>query len=107
LTHSSLANGEHALALTKIGEWFNSPKTQVFRLFGLAGTGKTTLAREVAAFAGKAAMALRQRGCLSATTIHSLIYNVVEDYTAGTRRTKTGTRAHQLPIKDYLPHAQE
>jgi exodeoxyribonuclease V len=27
------------------------------------------------------AMALRQRGCLSATTIHSLIYNVVEDYT--------------------------
>jgi hypothetical protein len=90
LTYSTLATREHALALTKIREWFASPEPQVFRLFGLAGTGKTTLAREVAdmvlgkvafvAFAGKAAMALRQRGCLSATTIHSLIYNVVEDY---------------------------
>jgi exodeoxyribonuclease V len=80
---------EHALALTKIREWLAASEPQVFRLFGLAGSGKTTLARRVAdmvagevafvAFAGKAAMALRQRGCLSATTIHSLIYNV-EDY---------------------------
>jgi exodeoxyribonuclease-5 len=91
VTHSSQAEREHDLALTKIREWLASRETQVFRLFGLAGTGKTTLAREVAdmvtgkvafvAFAGKAAMALRVRGCLSATTIHSLIYNAVQDIT--------------------------
>lgn len=48
MTHSSQAEREHDLALTKIREWLASPETQVFRLFGLAGTGKTTLAREVA-----------------------------------------------------------
>jgi hypothetical protein len=91
VTHSAPAKHEHAVALNKIREWLASPEAQVFRLFGLARTGKMTLAREVAdmvpgkvafvAFAGKAAMALRAHGCLSATTIHSLIYNVVPDVT--------------------------
>ena len=91
MTHSSPAKHEHAVALNKIRKWLASPEAQVFRLFGLAGTGKMTLAREVAdmvpgkvafvAFAGKAAVALRAHGCLSATTIHSLIYNVVPDVT--------------------------
>jgi exodeoxyribonuclease-5 len=62
---------------------------QVRRLFGFAGTGKTTIAREIAArvvgdradarvlfaaFTGKAALVLRTKGCDGATTIHSLIY---------------------------------
>ena len=57
---------------------------QVFRLFGYAGTGKTTLARHLAehvdgkvafaAFTGKAALVMRRKGCASASTIHSLIY---------------------------------
>ena len=57
---------------------------QVFRLFGYAGTGKTTLARHLAesvegkvnyaAFTGKAALVLRSKGCEGASTIHSLIY---------------------------------
>src|SRR5712692_8451225 len=56
----------------------------VFRLFGYAGTGKTTLARHVAegvdgkvlfaAFTGKAALVMRSKGCERASTIHSLIY---------------------------------
>jgi exodeoxyribonuclease-5 len=56
----------------------------VFRLFGYAGTGKTTLARHLAenvdgevrfaAFTGKAALVMRNRGCAKASTIHSLIY---------------------------------
>jgi exodeoxyribonuclease-5 len=60
------------------------PARQVFRLFGYAGTGKTTLARHIAegvdgkvafaAFTGKAALVLRSKGCEGATTIHSLIY---------------------------------
>src|SRR4029078_10560812 len=57
---------------------------QVFRLFGYAGTGKTTLARHLAecvrakvlfaAFTGKAALVMRSKGCERASTIHSLIY---------------------------------
>ena len=57
---------------------------QVFRLFGYAGTGKTTLARHLAedveglvcfaAVTGKAALVMRARGCEGARTIHSLIY---------------------------------
>ena len=59
-------------------------RPQVFRLFGYAGTGKTTLARHVAenvdgevqfgAFTGKAALVLREKGCGEARTIHSMIY---------------------------------
>ena len=40
MTHSSQAEREHALALTKIREWLASPKTQVFGLFGLAGPSR-------------------------------------------------------------------
>lgn len=56
----------------------------LFRLFGYAGTGKTTLAKELAkdagnvlfaAYTGKAAHVLQQKGCSGASTIHSLIYN--------------------------------
>lgn len=53
------------------------------RLFGYAGTGKTTIAHQIAlhrsgqtlfaAFTGKAASVLTRKGC-PATTIHSLIY---------------------------------
>lgn len=58
---------------------------QLFRLFGYAGTGKTTLARHFAegiegsvlfgAYTGKAAHVLRSKGCPGAGTIHSLIYH--------------------------------
>src|SRR5258705_5129818 len=60
----------------------------IFRLFGYAGTGKTTLARLIAdgvdgevkfaAFTGKAALVMRQKGCARASTIHSLIYRTRE-----------------------------
>jgi ATP-dependent exoDNAse (exonuclease V) alpha subunit len=75
-------------ALLAVSRWLADARKgraqQVFRLFGYAGTGKTTLARHVAehvdgdvlfaAFTGKAAMMLRAKGCNDATTIHSLIY---------------------------------
>ena len=60
----------------------------MFRLFGFAGTGKTTLARHIAegidgevkyaAFTGKAALVMRNKGCDDASTIHSLIYRTRE-----------------------------
>ncbi|WP_185985057.1 ATP-dependent DNA helicase [Aureimonas mangrovi] len=88
-------------ALTRVAEWLKHPDQPVFRLFGYAGTGKTTLARhfaegldgqvQFAAFTGKAAQVLRSKGAKSAKTIHSLIYRprgeeTVSDETTGTAR---------------------
>ncbi|MCM2472069.1 AAA family ATPase [Rhizobium sp. CG5] len=71
-------------ALKAVSKWLKDGKQPVFRLFGYAGTGKTTLARHFAenvdgdvlfaAFTGKAAQVLRSRGATNARTIHSLIY---------------------------------
>ena len=80
-------------ALAAVADWFKAKPGRngtppVFRLFGYAGTGKTTLARHIAdgvdgkvlfaAFTGKAAMVMRQKGCAGASTIHSLIYRARE-----------------------------
>src|SRR5215212_465884 len=80
-------------ALKSVSEWLNAKPgrngtPQVFRLFGYAGTGKTTLARHIAehvdgkvlfaAFTGKAAQVMRSKGCQGASTIHSLIYRTLE-----------------------------
>lgn len=84
MQNNSTLSGEQREALQKIEAWLSSehPKP-VFRVFGPAGTGKTTLAREVAAMAGaphyaaytgKAVHVLRQKGCVPAATLHSLIY---------------------------------
>src|SRR5436189_3009081 len=74
-------------ALSAAADWFKAAprgRASIFRLFGFAGTGKTTLARHLAegidgkvlfaAFTGKAACVMRSKGCQGATTIHSLIY---------------------------------
>lgn len=74
-------------AIRDVRAWLADPNgQQVFRLFGYAGTGKTTLAKELASsvkgsvlyatFTGKAALVLRKKGCENASTIHSLIYHV-------------------------------
>jgi exodeoxyribonuclease-5 len=80
-------------ALKAVANWLRARHgttgtSQVFRLFGYAGTGKTTLARHIAdeadgevkfaAFTGKAASIMRGKGCRGASTIHGLIYRVRE-----------------------------
>lgn len=60
-----------------------APVSQVFRIFGFAGSGKTTIAAFkaqqlgygvlAATFTGKAALVMRNKG-FSCSTIHSLIY---------------------------------
>jgi exodeoxyribonuclease V len=80
-------------ALKAVADWLKAKPgragtPQVFRLFGYAGTGKTTLARHIAdgvdgevkfaAFTGKAALVMRNKGCDNASTIHSLIYRARE-----------------------------
>ncbi|HYF52779.1 MAG TPA: AAA family ATPase [Salinarimonas sp.] len=80
-------------ALTAVAEWLKRGSPQVFRLFGYAGTGKTTLARHVAegvdgdvvfgAYTGKAASVMRAKGCRDAATIHSMIYRTRENDEGG------------------------
>lgn len=85
-------SAQQELALKDVRAWLRQPDgPQVFRLFGYAGTGKTTIAREIAricefegiaskrdvvfgAFTGKASLVMRQKGCTDASTIHSMIY---------------------------------
>lgn len=75
-----------AEAIAAIEQWYNGGDSQVFRMFGPAGTGKTTIARLVpaalgveswhyGAFSGKAANVLRSKGCEPSATLHSLVYN--------------------------------
>jgi exodeoxyribonuclease-5 len=103
-------------ALVAVSNWLKQGYPQVFRLFGYAGTGKTTLARHLAegvdgdvlfaAFTGKAAMVLRSRGAKKASTIHSLIYRprgeeMVEDEDTGkSNMTPLFTLNRQSPVAD-------
>jgi exodeoxyribonuclease-5 len=88
---------EQDAALKAVADWLKDKPGRgrvplIFRLFGYAGTGKTTLAKHVAesvdgkvlfaAFTGKAALVMRSKGCQGATTIHSLIYRPLESSTA-------------------------
>ena len=83
-----------SVAREKVWEWLNDDTFEVqpiFRIFGYAGTGKTSIIRSLthreylddgplgiayAAYTGKAAMVMRNKG-IPATTIHSLIYKPV------------------------------
>jgi exodeoxyribonuclease-5 len=80
---------QQSTALQLVTNWFRDPHApQIFRLFGYAGSGKSTLAKWIAgslgirvnycAFTGKAALVMRKKGCHGASTIHSLIYKVIE-----------------------------
>jgi exodeoxyribonuclease-5 len=88
---------QQAAAIRAIVDWYTSPNrtAEVFRLFGYAGSGKSTITRYVierlglkpmdrrgggggvlfAAFTGKAALVMTRKGT-PASTIHSLIYRV-------------------------------
>lgn len=77
-------------ALQAVGNWFRNHRKEkpIFRLFGFAGTGKTTLAKHIAAgvdgdvifaaFTGKATHVLKTKGCPNTSTIHQLIYTPKE-----------------------------
>ncbi|MCB1492612.1 MAG: AAA family ATPase [Rhodobiaceae bacterium] len=99
---------EQDKALVAVSRWLAEKPgaggaPQVFRLFGFAGTGKTMLAKHIAegidgtvkfaAFTGKAALVMRNRGCDGAQTIHSLIY----------RARDTDTETPQFQLWDNAP----
>ena len=103
-----------ATAIREIKDWFQNRtgEQQVFRVFGYAGSGKTTLTRHAidelgldtmvksadgivsgtagvlyAAFTGKAALVMTRKGT-PASTIHSLIYRVSEATAAEIERVE-------------------
>lgn len=101
-------------ALKAVSRWLREGRSQIFRLFGYAGTGKTTLARhfaehvdgdvQFAAFTGKAAQVLRSKGATNARTIHSLIYRprgeeeVEDEATGRTTMSPTFSLNRQSPV---------
>jgi len=87
-------SAEQAAAIDAVEDWFwnRTDAQQVFRLFGYAGSGKSTLTRHAidelgltsglrgvlyAAYTGKASLVMTRKGT-PASTIHSLIYRVSE-----------------------------
>ncbi|WP_187967924.1 ATP-dependent DNA helicase [Aquibium microcysteis] len=80
-------------ALSKAAAWVRIKWSPIFYLAGYAGTGKSTIANEVAnlvngkvafaAFTGKAAKVMRDKGCRKAKTIHSTIYIADRDEETG------------------------
>lgn len=99
---------QQAAAIDAVARWYRERSKQVFRVFGYAGTGKTTLARHFAegldgrvlymAYTGKAAMVMRKNGCAGALTIHATIYSV--DF-----NPETGVRKFVLKDVDELSDA--
>ena len=77
-------SAEQCHALDAIHNWRIAPHDQLFRFLGYAGTGKTTVTKEIArqaggnvlfaAFTGKACLVMQKMGCDGARTIHSAIY---------------------------------
>jgi len=105
---------EQETALAKVSTWLAAGRKPLFRLFGYAGTGKTTLARyfaetiegdvQFAAFTGKAAQVLRSKGATNARTIHSLIYRprgeeeIADETTGKTSIAPTFSLNRQSPV---------
>jgi exodeoxyribonuclease V len=77
-------SAQQEAALQKVNRWRKAGSSPYFMLAGYAGTGKTTLARHLAAnedglvlfaaYTGKAAHVLRKTGIRNVSTIHQLIY---------------------------------
>lgn len=103
-------------ALKAVSRWLKDGRSQLFRLFGYAGTGKTTLARHFAenvdgevlfaAFTGKAAQVLRARGAKNARTIHSLIYRPRGEEEVSDEETGKTTISPMFSINRQSPLAQ-
>ena len=106
-------SANQAAAIAKVKDWYENrtKDQQVFRVFGYAGAGKTTIVRHAiqelgletmvrnpdgtasgsgvlyGAFTGKAALVMSRKGT-PASTIHSLIYRVSEATEAEIEKVK-------------------
>lgn len=99
-------------AVADVVSWYQDPGAgQVHRLFGFAGSGKTTLAKHIAgllvpsgevryaAYSGKAANVLQRKGCYGASTIHRLIYKPLSKSRAELRELNDALLAETSPAR--------
>lgn len=104
---------EQEKAHSLVAAWLDHGHKRVFRLFGYAGTGKTTLAKAIAAdvkggvrfgaFTGKAASVMRAKGCDGATTLHRILYRSREiDGQFVHERRSSGEITERLLIVDEV-----
>jgi exodeoxyribonuclease-5 len=107
-------SAQQEAALQKVNQWRKSSSEPYFMLAGYAGTGKTTLAKHLAAnedglvlfaaYTGKAAHVLRKTGIKNVTTIHQLIYL---PRTKCDQRFRTLKARHaRLLHRDPIPEAE-
>lgn len=82
-------------AIKAIKEWYLNGTEQTFYLAGYAGSGKSTIAKLAVAecgidpdsprdvrygsFTGKAALVMQRKGMYGATTVHRMIYRLIDD----------------------------
>ena len=91
-------------------DWFLNSSEQLFEISGAAGTGKTFLIFEILrslglgpenylamSYTGQAAIVMRTRGFMSARTIHSSLYEVIEYDDYDNINSKFGT-----PVKKRI-----
>jgi exodeoxyribonuclease-5 len=84
-------NDDQERILKEATHWFFNESEQVFQIAGAAGTGKTFLIYEILkafdlnesqymamAYTGQASIVMRTRGFLSAKSIHSSLYELIE-----------------------------
>lgn len=100
-------------ALKKVGRWLRNDtgQQQIFRMFGYAGTGKTTLAKYLAesvsgstifaAYTGKAASVLKASGAPNAQTLHSLIYTPQQSSRERLDQLKTELEDVQRALREH------
>lgn len=80
-------NEEQEKIISEAVDWYNNSSEQIFQINGSAGTGKTTVLKEIInrlnlyddevapmAYTGAAAIVLRTKGFFNAKTIHSWFY---------------------------------
>ena len=109
---------EQEAGIEEIKKWYEDAQDGLrgcFRLFGPAGTGKTTMAKSIPGalgtrakfmtFTGKAAHVLQRKGVAGAKTIHSSIYYPVSD--EETKRELQELRETVAHAEGYVGRATE
>jgi exodeoxyribonuclease-5 len=110
-------SAEQMSGIEEISKWYEDAVDGfrgVFRLFGPAGTGKTTMAKAIPdalgttaqfmAYTGKAAHVLQRKGIAGARTIHSSIYYPTSDEEA--KRELAAKRQRRDELEDYISRGE-
>ena len=102
-----ILNSQQAKYCEEAEHWFKYESEQLFQIDGLAGTGKSVLMYAILnklglkpyeiypmAYTGQASIVMRSKGFTNARSIHSTLYEVIEEYDNSTVNLQMG-----VPIK--------